>query len=179
MSSPARAVAGALFLLLAAYAVPAGAQEITERHRVSAPIAFYDDADVTPAGTLAVTAYAAYDRLQAGQDVSGPSTYFSLGLHPRCSVFGDVGRVHSRFEQFRLGGLSDSYFGGKILLLREGRLRPALAAEPILEVLGQPSLADNLLAPNRVNFVQTLIAQKTAESYRFYYMAGYLTRGIV
>lgn len=179
MSSPWWAAHWALLLLLPAAVRPARAQEITERHRVSAPIAFYDDADVTPMGTLAVTSYFGYDRLKAGEDISGPTTYFSLGLHPRFSVFGDVGRVHSRFEQFRLGGLGDSYFGGKILLLKEGRLRPAVAAEPILEVLGQPSIADNLLAPNRVNFVQTLIAQKTAESYRFYYMAGYFTRGIV
>src|SRR5262249_21306108 len=41
-----------------------------------------------------------------------------------------------------------------------------------------PSIATNILAPERVNFVPSALVQKTFEEYRVYYMAGYITRGI-
>src|SRR5262249_12908570 len=83
-----------------------------------------------------------------------------------------------RFEQFRVNGASDSYLGAKILLVPEGKRRPALAVKPMIEVLGSPSVRTNILAPQRVNFVSSALVQKTFEESRLYYIAGYITRGI-
>ena len=48
----------------------------------------------------------------------------------------------------------------------------------MIEVLGTPSIANNLLAPGRVNFVMPLILQRSYSQWRVYYMGGYLTRGL-
>ena len=172
-----RGLAEALLVLVA---VPAASgQSQLERHRVSSPIALYDDADPAPRGTLSVGSYFAYGKFVAGQDTSAPSLYLNLGVHRRFDVSGDVAFVRSEFERSRVNGIGDSYFGAKILILSEGRRRPALAVKPMIEILGRPSIADNVLAPSRVNFVPSLLAQKSFDNYRVYYMGGYITRGIL
>ncbi|MBI3698002.1 MAG: hypothetical protein HY238_24600 [Acidobacteria bacterium] len=164
----------ALILLLA---LPSPAQN--ERRRVSSPTAYYDDAELTETGTLVLSQYVSYDRVRAGHDLSAPATNISLGLHPRLEVSGSVGMVRSDFEQLRITSLADSDFGLKILLLPEKPGRPGVAVKPGVEVLGAASLAGNVLAPSRVNYLLPLLAQKSFDRFRFYYSAGYLTRGIV
>ncbi len=168
---------GAVTLLLSA-CLSLHAQSTSERRRISAPVALYDDADPTTAGRVSVSEYISYGSVQAGHDLAGPSTSVSLGLHRRFDISADVGYVRSQFEQIRVNGIGDSYFGAKILLLPEGKKRPAVAVKPMIEVLGSPSIATNILAPERVNFVTSALVQKTFDAYRVYYMGGYITRGI-
>ena len=87
--------------------------------------------------------------------------------------------VRSQFEDSRINAVGDAYFGTKIVVVPEGRRRPALAVRPAVEILGRPSTADNPLAPDRINFVLPVVAQKSFEQYRLAYMAGYVTRGIL
>lgn len=160
-------------------ALPALHAQATEpRRRLSSPVAMYDDADPTPPGRATLGAYVAYSSYTAGHDFAGPSTSFSLGLHHRFDVSGDIALAHSRFEQTPITGASDAYFGAKILLLPEGKRRPALAVKPMIEILGAASVVDNALAPSRVNFVPSFLTQKSFDNYRLYYMGGYISRGI-
>jgi hypothetical protein len=167
-----------VLLILAVTAAALPGQATPKRRRLSAPVAFYDDADPARPGVASLSTYLGYYKLSAGQDLSGPSAYLALGLHPRVDVSGDIGLVHSRFEETRVIGATDSYIGAKILILPEGKRRPALAVKPMIEVLGAASVVNNPLAPNRVNFVPSFVTQKSFESCRLYYMGGYITRGI-
>jgi len=169
----------ALAVLLAVMAPRAGAQSSTAGHRISAPISFYDDADPTERGMLSTSTSFSYVRVNAGRDIDGPSAYLSLGIHRRFDVSVDLARVNSTFEQTHTNSIGDSYIATKVLLLPEGRRRPALAVKPMLEVLGPASIRNDVLAPGRVNFVPSFIAQKSSDNYRFYYMGGYITRGIL
>jgi hypothetical protein len=163
-------------ILCLALCWPAPAQQ---KRRVSSPIAFYNDADPAPAGVLNITEYFSYHKVPAGRDMAAPSTYFSLGLHRRVDVTGGLSYVKSQFEESRINAVGDSYVGAKVLLFGEGRRRPALALNPLVEILGDASIADNPLAPERVNFVYPIVLQKSFDDFRLYSEAGYLSRGIV
>lgn len=146
--------------------------------RISSPISFYDDADITKPGTINMSQDIEYARTVGGKDFAFPSSYFSAGLNKRLEVSGGIGYVRSQFEELRVNGLADTYIGGKVLLFAEGKRRPALAVKPTLEVLGAPSIANNLLAPGRVNFLLPFMVEKSFEQFRVYYTVGYLTRGL-
>ncbi len=137
------------------------AQAGTERRRVSSPIAFYDDADISAPGMVNISEYFSYTKVPAGRDVSFPCTYFSLGINKRVSVSGGLGYARSLFEGTSVNGLGDTYVGVKVLIAPEGKRRPALALDPMIEILGEPSIADNPLAPDRVNYVLPLVLQKS------------------
>ena len=87
--------------------------------------------------------------------------------------------VRSDFEQTRITSAADSDVGVRILLLQEKPKRPAVAVKPSIEILGEASLVNNVLAPNRVNYIFPVHVQKSFEQFRVYYTAGYLTRGIL
>lgn len=157
-------------------AAPVFAQ--TQPHRISSPMAVFEDADITAPGALSISQDFTYTRTYAGRDLSAPALSCELGLHPRIDVSVSSGYAASHFENFRASGLSDTYAGAKFLLVKEGRRRPALAVKPTLEVLGAPSIANNLLAPGRVNFLLPVAIQKTWTDTRVYYTGGYLTRGL-
>jgi hypothetical protein len=166
-----------IFLLGAAYLL--AQQPGEQRRRISSPIAFYDDADISTPGMINVSQYFSYTKVPAGRDASFPSAYFSLGVNRRVGVMGTLSYARSQFEESRINGRGDSYFGAKFLIVPEGGRRPALAVEPMVEVLGDASIGDSPLSPDRVNYVFPLVLQKSFESYRVFYMAGYLTRGII
>jgi hypothetical protein len=163
----------------AAVSLPLLAQPAGERRKISSPIAFYDDADLTNPGMLGVSLYFSRGKVPAGGDTSFPSAYLSLGLHERVTVSASASYVRSTFERTQVNGLGDAYVGAKFLLMPEGKRRPALALKPMIEVLGEPSIADNLLAPDRLNYVLPLVFQKSFDYFRLYSMAGYATRGII
>jgi len=162
-----------------AAAISGAAQTPSAPRRVSAPISFYDDADPTEPGVLSASASVSYNRVDAGHDFDGPSAYLSLGLHKRLELSADLGRADSLFEETRISGIADSYLAAKLLVVPEGRRRPALALKPMLEILGPASIHEDVLAPGRVNFVPSFILQKSFDNYRVYYMGGYVTRGIL
>ena len=147
-------------------------------HRISAPLAFFDDADVMAPGMMNVSTDFGYGRVEAGHDTSFPGGYATLGLTNRMHFSGGTGYVRSVFEDIGVNGISDTYVGLKFVLLTETDHRPALAVKPSLEVLGTPSVHDNPLAPARANFLIPVMVQKSFETWRVYYTSGYLTRGI-
>jgi hypothetical protein len=146
--------------------------------RISSPISFYDDADTTAPGILNVSQGLDYDRVQAGKDISVPSSDFSLGVNRWLDLSASLGYARSQFETIRVGGIADTYVGAKAVVLQGKRLRPTIAVKPTLEVLGAASTANNLLAPGRVNFILPVMVQESFESFRAYYTVGYLTRGV-
>jgi len=75
------------FFVVILLAASAPAQE---KRRISAPISFYDDADIPMRGVLNVSEYFSYTKVPAGRDLSFPSTYLALGISNR------VGLVYSR-----------------------------------------------------------------------------------
>ncbi len=168
----------ALSVLLAAVATRAPSQTSAPTHRVSSPISFFEDAEITTPGTLSISQDVNYTSVYAGHDFSMPTGYLELGLHPRVDVAVGMGYARSQFENFRISGISDTYAGVKFLLVKESGWRPAVAVRPSLEVLGTPSIANNLLAPGRVNFLIPVMIQKSWEEARVYYTGGYLTRGL-
>jgi hypothetical protein len=167
-----------LVLLLLPLLAPAQTPPETPRRRVNSPVALYDDADPTAPGMLSVGSYFSYSSLRAGTDTTGPSFYVTVGLTPRIDFSADVGYVRSNFEQLPVSGMADSYFGAKILVMKEGKRRPAVAVKPMIEVLGGPSLTISAFAPDRVNFAPSVVVQKSFDNYRIYSMTGYITRGI-
>lgn len=146
--------------------------------RISSPISFYEDADTTAPGVLNISQGVDYDRVQPGKDFSGPSSYFSVGLNRRLDLSASLGYVRSQFETIRINGLADTYIGVKAVVLGGKARRPAIAIQPTIEVLGDASIDNNLLAPRRVNFMLPVIVQESFESFRTYYTVGYLSRGI-
>ena len=159
--------------LLAAQTLPA-----EPAHRTSAPLAFFDDADTVAPGVLSVSTDFSYGSVQPGHDTSFPGGYFSLGLANRVSLSGGTSYVQSVFEGEGVNGIGDTYVGLKLVAIPEGDRRPAVAVKPSLEVLGEPSVHDNPLAPARANFLLPVMVQKSFEQFRVYYTTGYLTRGI-
>ncbi len=153
--------------------------QTAERRKVNSPIAFYDDADVSEPGAANVSSYYSYVKVPAGRDISVPCTYVSLGLSRRVSFSGGLGYARSTFEDDSVNGIGDTYFGLKFLVAPERKRKPALAVKPMLEVLGRASIADNPLAPDRVNYILPFILQKSSDCCRAYYTAGYVSRGIL
>jgi hypothetical protein len=149
-----------------------------EQHRVSAPLAFFDDAEVIAPGQLNVSSDFSYGSVEAGHDTAFPGSYATLGLTHRMHLSGGTGYVRSVFEKSPVNGIGDTYVGLKVVLVPEGHIRPAIAVKPSLEVLGTPSVHDNPLAPGRPNFLIPVMVQKSFDSWRTYYTTGYLTRGI-
>jgi hypothetical protein len=147
-------------------------------HRVSSPISFFEDADLMTPGVMGISVDTGYGRVYSGHDRSLPSAYFSLGLNKRVEFSVGSGYVRSQFEDIQVDGISDVYTGAKVLLHNQSRWLPAVAVKPMIEVLGTPSIANNLLAPKRVNFVFPLILQRSYDQWRIYYTGGYLTRGL-
>jgi hypothetical protein len=151
----------------------------TGDERVSAPIAFFDDATVIGRGMLNVSLDFGYGSVLAGHDTSFPSSYVTLGLTDRLHVTGGTGYVRTVYEDTHVNGISDTYVGLKAILLPESERLPGVAVKPSLEVLGEPSVHNNPLAPSRANFLIPVMVGKTFETWRTYYTTGYLTRGIV
>ena len=120
---------------------------------------------------------ASYDGVPGGHDLSAPFTSLKLGLHPRLEFSADVGMVRSRFEDTQINGLADSELGVKIVVFPESDLRPALAFKPTLEILGAATLTGSPLAPGRFNCVLPVVVQKSFDRSRWYYSAGYVSRG--
>lgn len=168
----------ALVSVLAAVPSAAQLESAGPTHRISSPIAFFEDADITTPGVVSISQDLSYGRVYAGRDLSAPTAYLAVGLYPRLDITVGSGYVRSQFETFRVSGISDTYAGAKFLLVKEDGPRPAIAVKPILEILGTPSIANNLLAPGRVNFLLPLVVQKSWEEFRVYYTGGYLTRGL-
>jgi len=146
--------------------------------QISAPIAFFDDADVVSPGVLSVSSDFSYGSVAAGHDSSFPAGYATLGLTRRLHLSGGTSYVRSVYEDTEVNGIGDTYIGLKFVLVPEGDWLPALAVKPSLEVLGTPSVHNNPLAPGRPNFLIPVMLQKSFDTWRTYYTTGYLTRGI-
>jgi hypothetical protein len=168
--------AGLLPLLLAGVVLPGRAED---RRRVSAPSSFYDDADIPSLGWLSITEDFSYVRVPAGRALSFPSASISLAVSRRVGFSGTISYARSTYEDSRINAIGDSYAEVKLLLVPQHRRRPAVAFEPMIEVLGKASIADNPLAPDRVNYILPVILQASSDSFRLYNTSGYATRGIV
>ena len=151
----------------------------TPEHRISAPMSFFDDADVMPPGTVNLSSDFSYGSVDAGHDLAFPGGTITVGLNRRMHLTGSTGYVRSVFEEVGVNGIGDTYVGLKFVVFMEGKRRPALAVKPSLEVLGDPSVVGNPLAPGRANFLIPVTVQKSFDTWRVYYTTGYLTRGIV
>ena len=149
------------------------------RRRVNAPTAFYDDAEIVAAGWMNAGMYYSYTKVPAGRDLSFPSAYVAVGLNKRVGISGSISYARSQFEESRINARGDSSLAAKFLILPEGERRPAVAVEPMIEVLGDASIGNSPLSPDRVNYVFPLILQKSFDSFRTYCTMGYLTRGII
>lgn len=169
-----------LFPLLVLYSVlqPQALAQITAQRRVSAPGGLLDDYEVTAPGTLSISLGVFYTRVNAGDDRAFPTADLSLGLSQRVDLNVSTSLTKSRFERFGTTAPGDSYLSAKFVVLPEGRRRPGVSFEPILEVLGRPSLANNALSPNKVNAVFGGLVGKSFNSFRIYNHSGYFTRGI-
>ena len=165
-------------LILLACGLP-GQQPPAVRRRVNAPTAFYDDAEIVAPGWINTGLYYSYTKVPAGRDLSFPSVYVAVGLNKRIGISGSTSYARSQFEDIQINARGDSFLAAKFLLLPEGERRPAVAVEPMIEMLGDASIGDSPLSPKRVNYIFPLILQKSFDSFRTYYTAGYLTRGII
>ena len=146
--------------------------------RLSAPGALLDDHDLATPGTLTLTLGAFYGRVNAGFDRALPAADLSLGLTRRLDLGVSGSLTKNRFETFGTTALGDTYISARVLLIPEGNRRPALTFEPVLEILGRPSRANNVLAPDKVNGVFGGIVGKSFDHFRIYDHSGYFTRGI-
>lgn len=164
------------FLLLLCLPVWALAQ--TDARRLSAPGALLSDHDLAAPGTMTVTLGAYYGRVSAGFDRALPAGDVSIGLTKRLDLGISGSLTKNRFGDFGTTAPGDSYISARLLVIPEGDRRPALTFEPVLEVLGRPSLANNALAPNKVNGVFGGIVGKSFDHFRIYNHSGYFTRGI-
>ena len=179
--APAALLAACLSLWLAAE--PAQAQAVDAsgaRKRVSTPGALLDDYEVAEPRSITFTFGAGYVKVPSGYDVWMPSSDLSIGLTRwmDVSVYSSLTRVS--FEDFGTTAVGDAYINAKFVVLREGPRRPGIAFQPVLEVLGRPSLANNRLAPDKLNGAfGGLIGKNLWETFRVYNHTGYFTRGIV
>ena len=148
--------------------------------RTNAPGALLDDYETPAAGTATITFGAGYLKVPDGYDVWAPSTSLMLGLTDWLSVSGYSSLSKNQFETFGTTAVGDTYVSAKIRLVREGEGRPGIAVQPVLEVLGRPSLANNPRAPDKVNAaLGGIIGKNLWDTLRVYNHTGYFTRGIV
>jgi hypothetical protein len=151
----------------------------TETQRLSSPTAQIDDAYVPDPGTFSIGMDFGYSNVGVGDDFSFPGGSVSLGLTNRVAFVGSAGYVRSRYEDIRVNGAGDAYAGLKFRITEESGGVPGIAVKPMMEVLGEPSIHNNPLAPDRVNAVFPVAVEKSFEQFRTYYTTGYYTRGIV
>jgi len=174
-----------LLALVAGLLLPPGAPaQITQteetRRRVFSPGALLDDYEIVEPRSITFTFGAGYVKVPSGWDVWMPSADLSVGLTRwmDISVYSSVSKTN--FDFFRTTAVGDSYINAKFILVKEGPGRPGIAFQPVLEVLGRPSLANNPLAPNKVNAVfGGMVGKNLWETIRVYNHTGYFTRGIV
>lgn len=159
---------------------PSGSLAGDPHNRLQAPTALLDDYDGLPPGTLSITTGGGYAKVPVGFDATVPSFDLAFGLTRRISLHYSSGYVQSAYESFRITAMGDAYVSGKIVLLREKKHRPGVAFEPVLEILGRPSLAENLLAPSKVNGAfGGIVGKEFYDTIRIYNHSGYFTRGIM
>lgn len=150
------------------------------RRRMSAPATLLDDYAIAEPGSFNFTAGAGYTKVPAGFDASLPSFDLSIGLTQRVAVGFSSGFAKSAYDLFRISALGDAYIDAKVVLLRESKRRPGIAFQPVLEILGRPSLAQDSLAPAKVNAAfGGMIGKELWDTVRVYNHSGYFTRGIV
>ena len=182
-AAPVPRPAAPVALLVLLLASGSGAQTLDPsglRKRVSAPGALLDDYEVAEPRTITFTLGAGYVKVPAGHDVWMPSSDLSIGLTRwmDVSIYSSITKVS--FEGFRTTAMGDAYINAKFVVLREGQRRPGIAFQPVLEVLGRPSLANNPLAPDKVNAAfGGLVGKSLWDRVRVYNHSGYFTRGIV
>lgn len=149
------------------------------RKRISAPGALLDDYEVAEPGSFSFTFAAGYLKVPNGYDVWMPASDLSIGITRwmDISLYSSVSK--NSFDTFRTTALGDSYINARFVVLREGRRRPGIAFQPVLEVLGRPSLANNPAAPDKVNAAfGGMIGKNLWQTVRVYNHSGYFTRGI-
>ncbi len=148
--------------------------------RMTVPAILLDDYDPVARGMVSMTFAGGYYRVVGGHDVSLPAMDVHIGLTSRLDIGVSTSLARTKFEDFQTTALGDAYIDAKIVLLKEGKRRPGLAFEPMLEILGRPSLANNPLAPNKVNAAfGGIIGKSLGDNFRVYNHTGYFTRGIV
>lgn len=168
-----------VFIAFIVSLVPAVFAQTSSQKRLAVPGAMLDDYEPTERGVLAVTFGAGYSKVPAGYDTWYPSGDFNLGLTKWLDIGISGSMSKSVFQDFQTTALGDSYISSKIRLLKEGKRRPGIAFQPVLEILGRPSLAQNALAPNKVNGAFGVIVGKNLHDWlRVYNHSGYFTRGI-
>ncbi len=176
----AQAFLPVLLLLLAVTASAQNGDPAGPRRRVSTPGALLDDYETVEPRSFTFTFGAGYLKVADGWDLWAPSSDLSIGITPwmDVSIYSSVTKVV--FDTFRTTAVGDSYINAKFIVLREGGRRPGIAFQPVLEVLGRPSLANNSLAPGKVNAAfGGIIGKNLWETVRVYNHSGVFTRGIV
>jgi len=175
---PLLMVIAGLLLAGALYAQEEPAQG--SRKRIFAPGALLDDYEAAEPGSVTVSLGGGYYKVLAGYDVAMPWADITIGLTRRISLSANSSFSRSVFELFRTNAVGDAYVNAKFVLLAEGRRRPGVAFEPVLEILGRPSLANNLLAPDKYNAAfGGILGKNLWDTFRVYSHSGYFTRGIV
>lgn len=177
---PVRAATSFLLLILLTCAAVAAAQETGPPRRVSTPGALLDDYEVVEPRSFTFTFGGGYVKVPFGHDVWLPSHDISVGLTPWLDISAYTSVTKVSFEQFRTTAVGDAYINAKFIVLKEAKGRPGVAFQPVLEVLGRPSLANNPLAPAKVNGAfGGMVGKNLWQSIRVYNHSGYFTRGIV
>lgn len=158
---------------------PAEVTATESGRRISSPGAMLDDYETAEPGTVSFTVGGGYWKVSAGRDISLPATTIQFGLTRWLEVQASSSLARTQFEEFRTTAMGDAYISAKVALLHEGKHRPGIAFEPMLEVLGRPSLADNALAPKKYNAAfGGIIGKNIADTVRLYNHSGFFTRGI-
>jgi hypothetical protein len=138
--------------------------------QINSPFATYEDAYLTPPGTIALGPYVSFSSMKGSDSLSAPGLDFSLGLNQRFELSGFGAVTYPRDDKDRLfAQADDSYLGVKTLLVSQGSYRPAVAIKPTLEFLG---------GTTSPHFVLPAILQQDVRFCDLALTAGYITRGV-
>jgi len=138
-----------------------------------------EDADVLQKGWAVVGVGGGVWRTVNGQqwDVAFDAGY---GITDRVQVSFAMPYYQAKYDDgFQASGRGDTYLWAKIKLFDASEHAVGLAVAPLVEILGDASLADPALGLSRVNWALPVSVQVGTGPTRVYGTAGYFSRGAV
>ena len=148
--------------------------------RVATLAFFLDSVDTIEPGVVWISNIFTYRKSPSGKELDVPALAVSYGLNRRLQVDFSIPYFRAEYgPDFQLNGMGDSFLSAKIRAIDSDSHPLGVAFEPVLEILGNASLAAGDQGPKKYNLALPIILQKNFSHLNFYGEAGYITRGAV
>jgi hypothetical protein len=145
---------------------------------VLALASWLDDADTLAPGAGSIGIAVSHSDSLDGGETDAPVLDAAVGLSSRVQLSGSLPYYQASYSDgYESSGLGNTYLAVKVKVVDPNEHTVGLAVAPVLEILGDASLADPTLGLSRVNWALPISVQVGRGNTRAFATAGYFSRG--